>query len=163
MEVFGSLLTYWRQQHPPHQTTNPSGEFKINTLPQLMKNSRVDKQAWVVKGYNRLYYLLIAENIIFLLTSFAFTSALAPIRSSANGKWPFIVATMSEVLNWKYQCGLRSQNSITRVEWLCTDYPLHYVDNQFEMGECNEEVKSYYTIFGWHSDLSCWGKCRSFK
>ena len=41
---------------------------------------------------------------------------------------------------------MRSQNSITRIEWLCTVYPFHYVDNQFEMGDWNEEVKPYYTI-----------------
>ena len=38
-----------------------------------------------------------AKDIRFVLTSFAFTSALAPIRSSATGKWPLQETHMSEV------------------------------------------------------------------
>ena len=41
---------------------------------------------------------------------------------------------------------MRSQSSITRIEWLRTVYQLHYDNNVFEMDEGMAEVKPYNNI-----------------
>ena len=145
MEVFWVLLTSWSQQHPPHQTTNPQAEFKINTLAQQISNTWADKQAWVVKSYNKLYYLLIAGSSYFYLhllrphrpwrRSAAQPMAIDHFRKHTWAKWRpknMNMATCAKQ-HYSYRMTLHS-------------LPASLCRQQFEMVEWNEEVEPYYTI-----------------
>ena len=105
LKAAGSLwsLTYWRHQHPPHQTVDPKAAFKIRTLLLHINTTRTNKQTWVVlsRWYFATYNNRDCRHRI--QRTFAFTSALAPIRSSATGTWPLAAAMMRAVNPWNNQ------------------------------------------------------------
>ena len=144
-------LTRWRQQYPPHQTTNPRADFKINTLPQHMKYTcaiskrellRVkigDITYWCSPRQSRFYLHLLHSHQPWR------RSEAQPMANDHLRKpsWAMSVPKNSNVATCARKAALIHDVLANKMQ----SAPVTSIT------EHNEHM-------GWHSNLSCWEHCR---